>query len=235
MAKQTNLLLSVPEDVYYNLVEPMKKAKCFTKLVVTLLTGYMSDKYIHDYADDTLAEGRRATFEAFNNSISEAESILARMGMIGEEIQSTAEAGSVEFTKKREQTIEDMNSRGFGEMGNGQEPANTEEGTTGVSVNDFETLTKRVDGLENVISQNFERLFGILSTYGEPAVKSSPSPIQVKSEGSNSVSKKAADAVAQAVQSINPGSEEQGSPETALVVGENFLDDVFSGIGFQTN
>ena len=236
MSKQTNLLLQVPDDVYYQLVEPMKKAKRFTKLIVTLLQGYMSNKYIHDYADDTLEEGRRVTFEAFNSSLAEAEEALARMGMIGDELQSTNEAGSLEFTKKREQTIEEMNSQGLGNKRKFQEDTQSESEAPGVSVSDFETLSKRVDGLESTISQNFEKLFGLLAGTGELTTKSSPT--QVKPVETNSVSRNAAEAVALAVQSIEPSSDakpnETSEKGTGLVVGEGFLNDVFSVIGFQS-
>ena len=51
---RTNILVEVDEKVNNLVVIPHKRAKTFSKLMASLLQGYVEDEYIRAYADGTL-------------------------------------------------------------------------------------------------------------------------------------------------------------------------------------
>lgn len=161
--RRTNLLLEVSDEVYFQLVEPMKKNKSFTKLVVSLLNGYIRDGYIHSYVEDTLEESRRAAVTRLNDAFADMEALVAKMGMTADEIGATAEAGQQHFSKKRGEAAEELNSRDAGLHGSSAAGADTPKAEPS---NEYKDLSDRVDGLERTINDNFEALFKFMQSMG---------------------------------------------------------------------
>lgn len=161
--KRTNLLLEVSDEVYSQLVEPMKRAKSFTKLVQSLLNGYIRDPYIRSFVDNTLEESRRAAFESLNQAFAEMEDLVSKMGMTADEIGVAAEAGQQQFSQRRKDAAEELNSKDAGLRGNS---TNAKE-VNAESSKDYEDLSARVDGLERTINENFSALFKAIQNLGQ--------------------------------------------------------------------
>lgn len=98
--RRTNILLEFSDEVYDTLVEPLKKNKSFTKLVSTLIDGYLNDGYIRAFADDTLDGIRNKAVSSFNDSIDSMNETLSEMGLFTDELEATAMGGRDMFKKK---------------------------------------------------------------------------------------------------------------------------------------
>ena len=98
--RKTNVMVEFSEEVYDSLVEPMKKNKSFSKLVAALIEGYINDSYVRAYADDTLYDLKRASVDAFNESLDSMSESLSNMGLYTDELESTAMMGKKKFREK---------------------------------------------------------------------------------------------------------------------------------------
>ena len=54
-----NVFLEVDDKVYNLVVEPHKKAKTFSKLMASLLKGYIEDEYVRAYGNSTVDDMKR--------------------------------------------------------------------------------------------------------------------------------------------------------------------------------
>lgn len=111
--KKTNIMIDVEERIYDLVVVPHKKNKSFSKLIATLLTGYVDNAYIRGYADDTLEDMKRSSLSSLDSMISEIHSGLAAMGMYSDEMKNITDEGlnifgkgSEEAGKKAEEEIQ---------------------------------------------------------------------------------------------------------------------------------
>lgn len=111
--KKTNIMIDVEERIYDLVVVPHKKNKSFSKLIATLLTGYVDNAYIRGYADDTLEDMKRSSLSSLDSMISEIHSGLAAMGMYSDEMKNITDEGlnifgkgSEEASKKAEEEIQ---------------------------------------------------------------------------------------------------------------------------------
>lgn len=97
--KNTNILVEVEDDIYDLVVAPHKKNKTFSKVVRSLLTGYVEDKYIRAYVEGTLDNMRKASAEALDDILGSMNDSLASMGLYTDEIKSVNEEGARQFSE----------------------------------------------------------------------------------------------------------------------------------------
>lgn len=135
--RRTNILLEFSDEVYDTLVEPLKKNKAFTKLVTTLIDGYMSDSYIRAYADDTLDGMRNKAVSSFNESIASMNETLSEMGLVTDELEANSLSGRDMFRKKADEQAEEL-SKTVGTVGS-------------VSSDELSAVNDRIDKVQDSI------------------------------------------------------------------------------------
>lgn len=96
--RRTNILIDVSDDVYDEVIEPMKKNKTFSKLIASLIQGYISDGYIRAYAEDTLEELKKASVSSFNKSIDSMSESLSNLGLAADELEAVSMSGRSKFS-----------------------------------------------------------------------------------------------------------------------------------------
>ena len=112
--RRTSILLEFSDEVYDTLVEPLKKNKSFTKLVTTLIDGYLNDAYVRAYADDTLDSMRNQAVSSFNDSIASMNETLSEMGLVTDELESNAVGGKAMFAKKAQEQSDELSKGSVG-------------------------------------------------------------------------------------------------------------------------
>lgn len=100
MSKKTSIMVEVDDRVYDLVIAPHKKNKTFSKLLSTLLSGYLEDQYIRGFAENTLDDMRRASSSALEEIIGSMHEGLANMGMYTEELKSNTMEGMNTFEGK---------------------------------------------------------------------------------------------------------------------------------------
>ena len=100
MSKKTSIMVEVDDRVYDLVISPHKKNKTFSKLLSTLLSGYLEDQYIRGFAENTLDDMRRASSSALEEIIGSMHEGLANMGMYTEELKSNTMEGMNTFEGK---------------------------------------------------------------------------------------------------------------------------------------
>ena len=160
--RRTSVMLEFPDDVYDAIVEPMKKNKSFSKLVASLVEGYLNDGYIRAYADDNLEDMRRAAVDSFSASIDFMSESLSNMGLFTDELESTSLFGKTKFKDKAKQESENLSSEGIPQNSTS---ANT---TNNGSSDEIKNISKRIDDMQSTIdtrlSQMLDLMQGMLKT-----------------------------------------------------------------------
>lgn len=221
-------MIDVSDDVYSSLVEPHKKNKTFSKLIVSLLTGYLSDGYIRAFVDDNLEDVRRAVVGSFEDSVGEMETVLASMGLYTDALGAQSSAGYAKFQQSREKQAEELDNTD--NVGGKASPKSSEE---------VAELREKVDVLERTVTDGFNRILEILSN-----PQSAPAP--VVSGGASSVQSVASGIIAnKALEISDPkplapttpskvpkavSSGEGGAPVDSSVA-ESFLTSIMSDFG----
>lgn len=133
--RRTSVMLEFSDEVYDNIVEPMKKNKSFSKLLATLTEGYLNDGYIRAFADDNLENMRKAAVDSFSKSIDSMMGSLSNMGLFTDELEATATDGKERFSKKAEEQRESL-------------PRDS-----GNSSTDIEKLNSRMDSMQSTMNE----------------------------------------------------------------------------------
>lgn len=159
MGRRTNVMIEVEDDVFVNIVEPHKRNKTFSKLISSLLNGYISDGYIRAFVDDNLEEVRRAVVGSFEDSVGEMESMLANMGLFTDELGAHAHAGYSRFQQRKVQQAEELN-RGTKDFvgGNAQNE----------SPSRVDNLEEKVNSIERSMNEGFNRILEVLGQMSVP-------------------------------------------------------------------
>ena len=87
------MLITVSDELNNFVVSPHKKNNTFSKLVTTLLEGYMNDSYIQAYAEGTLVESRQKSLNDLDNTLANMASSLASLGVYTSDMKSSTEGG----------------------------------------------------------------------------------------------------------------------------------------------
>lgn len=159
--RRTNIMLEFSDEVYDVLVEPMKKNKSFSKLLASLVEGYLNDGYIRAYADDTLEDMRRAAVDSFSASIDSMSESLSNMGLFTDELESTSLSGKTKFKQKAEQQAEEIKKGGY------SKPE--------ISSTDIEVLSKRIDDMGFLLDERLNKMCDMISNILEKGIVDSVS------------------------------------------------------------
>ena len=103
----TSILVDVEESVNELVVKPHKKAKTFSKLIATLLQGYIEDDYIRSYAEGTLGKMHKASVDVLDDALNSMHDSLFSMGVYTSELKSSNENAYNHFNEKAKKAEED--------------------------------------------------------------------------------------------------------------------------------
>lgn len=106
--RPVNMMIEVEDNVYDTVVAPHKRAKTFSKLIATLLKGYIENQYVRAYVDGTLDNMHKASVTALDDAIAGMSQSLASMGIYSSELTSVASEGKEIFSKVSEEHDESL-------------------------------------------------------------------------------------------------------------------------------
>lgn len=113
---KTSMLITVSDELNNFVVSPHKKNNTFSKLIVTLLEGYMNDSYIQAYAEGTLVESRQKSLNDLDNTLANMASSLASLGVYTSDMKSSTEGGLRYFNEYSNQAKDNIkNTENFEE------------------------------------------------------------------------------------------------------------------------
>lgn len=90
-------MVDVDEALYTEVIEPHKKNRSFSKLILKLLEGYQQDEYVNAYGNDVVAELQAEADNAFQASIDSMKATMVNMEILKEEAEMTSEEGIDSF------------------------------------------------------------------------------------------------------------------------------------------
>ena len=90
-------MVDVDEALYTEVIEPHKKNRSFSKLILKLLEGYQQDEYVNAYGNDVVAELQAEADSAFQASIDSMKATMINMEILKEEAEMTSEEGIDSF------------------------------------------------------------------------------------------------------------------------------------------
>lgn len=149
--RRTNIMLEFSDEVYDILVEPMKKNKSFSKLLASLVEGYLNDGYIRAYADDTLEDMRKAAVSSFSQSIDAMTESLSNMGLFADELESASLSGKTKFKAKAKKQAEELSKEDI--------PKKVDSSVDSVEIG---KIQQRITDIESSIDSKFNQVFDML-------------------------------------------------------------------------
>lgn len=90
-------MVDVDEALYTEVIEPHKKNRSFSKLILKLLEGFQQDEYVNAYGNDVVAELQAEADNAFQASIDSMKATMINMEILKEEAEMTSEEGIDSF------------------------------------------------------------------------------------------------------------------------------------------
>ena len=90
-------MVDVNEALDTEVIEPHKKNRSFSKLILKLLEGYQQDEYVNAYGNDVVAELQAEADNAFQASIDSMKATMINMEILKEEAEMTSEEGIDSF------------------------------------------------------------------------------------------------------------------------------------------
>lgn len=97
MSRKVSIMVDVDETLYTEVIEPHKKNRSFSKLILKLLEGYQQDEYVNAYGNDVVAELQAEADNAFQASIDSMKATMINMEILKEEAEMTSEEGIDSF------------------------------------------------------------------------------------------------------------------------------------------
>lgn len=97
MSRKVSIMVDVDEALYTEVIEPYKKNRSFSKLILKLLEGYQQDEYVNAYGNDVVAELQAEADSAFQASIDSMKATMINMEILKEEAEMTSEEGIDSF------------------------------------------------------------------------------------------------------------------------------------------
>lgn len=97
MSRKVSIMVDVDEALYTEVIEPHKKNRSFSKLILKLLEGYQQDEYVNAYGNDVVAELQAEADIAFQSSIDSMKATMINMEILKEEAEMTSEEGIDSF------------------------------------------------------------------------------------------------------------------------------------------
>lgn len=96
--RKTNILVEVGDEVYSMVVEPFKKEKSLSRLVASLLKGYIEKDFIRAYADGTLEDMHRASVDVLDETVMKFKESLSIMGIHTDALKENTQQGMEEMS-----------------------------------------------------------------------------------------------------------------------------------------
>lgn len=122
--RKVNIFVEVDEELYSNVIEPHKKQKSFSKLILKLLNGYYEDRYINAYGDGVVEEMNNESNESFQKALDAMKDSMINLNILKEEAESVVEGGIDEFSNSGEDAYVGSS---FGVSGSGRSVGSGEE------------------------------------------------------------------------------------------------------------
>lgn len=97
MSRKVSIMVDVDEALYTEVIEPHKKNRSFSKLILKLLEGYQQDEYVNAYGNGVVAELQAEADSAFQASIDSMKATMINMEILKEEAEMTSEEGIDSF------------------------------------------------------------------------------------------------------------------------------------------
>lgn len=97
MSRKVSIMVDVDEALYTEVIEPHKKNRSFSKLILKLLEGYQQDEYVNAYGNDVVAELQAEADSAFQASIDSMKATMINMEILKEEAEMTSDEGIDSF------------------------------------------------------------------------------------------------------------------------------------------
>lgn len=97
MSRKVSIMVDVDEALYTEVIEPHKKNRSFSKLILKLLEGYQQDEYVNAYGNDAVAELQAEADSAFQASIDSMKATMINMEILKEEAEMTSDEGIDSF------------------------------------------------------------------------------------------------------------------------------------------
>lgn len=97
MSRKVSIMVDVDEALYTEVIEPHKKNRSFSKLILKLLEGYQQDEYVNAYGNDVVAELQAEADNAFQASIDSMKATMINMEILKEEAKMTSDEGIDSF------------------------------------------------------------------------------------------------------------------------------------------
>lgn len=97
MSRKVSIMVDVDEALYTEVIEPHKKNRSFSKLILKLLEGYQQDEYVNAYGNDVVAELQAEADNAFQSSIDSMKATMINMEILKEEAEMASEEGIDSF------------------------------------------------------------------------------------------------------------------------------------------
>ena len=97
MSRKVSIMVDVDEALYTEVIEPHKKNRSFSKLILKLLEGYQQDEYVNAYGNDVVAELQAEADSAFQASIDSMKATMINMEILKEEAEMTTDEGIDSF------------------------------------------------------------------------------------------------------------------------------------------
>lgn len=97
MSRKVSIMVDVDEALYTEVIEPHKKNRSFSKLILKLLEGYQQDEYVNAYGNDVVAELQAEADNAFQSTIDSMKATMINMEILKEEAEMTSEEGIDSF------------------------------------------------------------------------------------------------------------------------------------------
>lgn len=149
--RRTNVFIDVEDDVYDLVVSPHKKAKSFSRLMASLLQGYIEDEYIRSYGDGTLHDMRKASVDSLDSIIGTMTESLSNFGLFTDELEVSNNRGKELFNSKKSKQ-EDIVSKHVSDIKEESELVNKENNKL------KEEVCNLKDDMRSLKQQNLEMM-----------------------------------------------------------------------------
>jgi hypothetical protein len=149
--RRTNVFIDVEDDVYDLVVSPHKKAKSFSRLMASLLQGYIEDEYIRSYGDGTLHDMRKASVDSLDSIIGTMTESLSNFGLFTDELEVSNNRGKEIFNSKKSKQ-EDIVSKHVSDIKEESELVNKENNKL------KEEVVNLKDDMRSLKRQNLEMM-----------------------------------------------------------------------------
>ncbi len=170
--RKVNIMVDVSDEVYDSVVAPYKKSRGFSKLINSLLIGYLKDDYVAAYVDGTLDALRGKSYEAFDEAIASMNNSFATVGMLADSAESMMKEGinavKVGGKKHNEEVSEDDMDVLIDDT-NLKEASNQVEEKEEVKKEENSDLREEVQALKlqnEEMSKNFKAIMEMMKSMG---------------------------------------------------------------------